>query len=157
MPEPEVQEIVDINPTASTSSSAADSSALAEKAIVAMSLELAAQAIDPRRKARSPDSGLKFGWWPDTMKKGYVQCIFYMKVIPSGIKRFKQHLAGGFGDTTKCARVTELVSKEMHVYLRKNTKVVINLDPKVKREMKMLLNQVTRPSTSKQRRKLRLQ
>jgi hypothetical protein len=52
-----------------------------------------------------------------------------MKVVPSGIRRFKQHLAGGFGDTTKCARVPELVSKEMHAYLRKNTKVVINLDP----------------------------
>jgi hypothetical protein len=58
-----------------------------------------------------------------------VQCIFYMKVVPSGIKRFKQHLASGFGDTTKCARVLELVSKEMHAYLRKNSKV-INLDPK---------------------------
>jgi hypothetical protein len=64
------------------------------------------------------------------MKKNFVQCIFCMKVFPSGIKRFKQHLADGFDDTTKCARVPGLVSKEMHAYLRNNTKLVINLDPK---------------------------
>jgi hypothetical protein len=32
-----------------------------------------------------------------------------MKVVPSGIKRFKQHLADGFGDTIKWTRVPELV------------------------------------------------
>jgi hypothetical protein len=32
-----------------------------------------------------------------------------MKVVPSGIKRFKQHLVGGFGDTIKWTRVPELV------------------------------------------------
>jgi hypothetical protein len=39
---------------------------------------------------------MKIGWWPDPTKKDFVQCIFCMKVVPSGIKRFK-HLAGGFG------------------------------------------------------------
>jgi hypothetical protein len=52
-----------------------------------------------------------------------------MKVVPSGIKRFKQHLSDGFDDTTKCASVPELVSKEIYAYLRKHTKVVINLYP----------------------------
>jgi hypothetical protein len=57
MPEPEVHETVGSNPAASTSSSAADSSAPAEKAITTMSPELAAQAIDPKMKARSQDLG----------------------------------------------------------------------------------------------------
>jgi hypothetical protein len=54
-----------------------------------MDPELAVQANDPKRKARSHDPGWKFGWWPDTSKKDFVQCIFCMKVVPSGIKRFK--------------------------------------------------------------------
>jgi hypothetical protein len=31
--------------------------------------------------------------------KDFVQCIFCLKILPSGIKRFKQHLAGRFGGT----------------------------------------------------------
>jgi hypothetical protein len=61
-------------------------------------------------------------------KKDFVQCVFYKKIVPSRIKRFKQHLAGGFGDTMKCARVPEVVSKEMHTYLRRNMRVVITAD-----------------------------
>jgi hypothetical protein len=115
------------DPAPSASSTAIDSVSLAEKAISALPADLAAQAIDPKRKARSQDPGWKFGWWPDPTKD-FVQCIFCMKVIPSGIKRFKQHLVGGFGDTIKCARVPKLVSKEMYAYLKKNTRTVINLD-----------------------------
>jgi predicted DNA-binding protein (UPF0251 family) len=44
------------------------------------------------------------------------------------IKRFKQHLADGFGETMKCARVLEVVSKDMHVYLKKNTRPALVLD-----------------------------
>jgi hypothetical protein len=59
-----------------------------------------------------------------------VQCIFCQKIVPAGIKRFKQHLAGGFGDTVKCASVPELVSKEMLAYLRMNSRALplINVD-----------------------------
>jgi hypothetical protein len=57
-----------------------------------------------------------------------VQCIFYMKVIPLGIKRFKQHIASGFGDTIKCSKVLELVSNEMYANLKRYTRTVINLD-----------------------------
>ena len=110
---------------ASALSAAADCKTLAEKAIAALPPELSAQANDPKRKARSQDPGWQFGWWPDTTKKDFVQCVFCKKIVPSGIKRFKQHLAGGFGDTMKCARVPEVVSKEMHTYLRRNMRVVI--------------------------------
>jgi hypothetical protein len=90
--------------------------------------ELAAHVVDSKRKARSQDPGWKYGWWPDPVNKDFVQCIFCMKVVPAGIKRFKQHLAGGYGDTMKCIKVPELISREMHAYLKKNSKLVINLD-----------------------------
>jgi hypothetical protein len=61
MSEPEVQETMYSNPVTSASSSTANLSALVEKAIAAMSPELAAQAIDPKKKARSQDLGWKFG------------------------------------------------------------------------------------------------
>jgi hypothetical protein len=136
MPDPHVQpehevevEIVgSTDPAPSASLVAADSASLAEKAISALPADLAAQAIDPKRKARSQDPGWKFGWWPDPIKKDFVQCIFCMKVIPLGIKRFKQHIASGFGDTIKCSRVLEFVSNEMYANLKKYTRTVINLD-----------------------------
>lgn len=86
------------------SSTAADSSSLAEKAIATLPSDLAKQANNSKRKAKSQDLGWKFGWWPGPAKE-FVQCIFCMKAVPYGIKRFKQHLVGGFCDTMKCARV----------------------------------------------------
>jgi hypothetical protein len=88
---------------------------------------IGAQASDPKRKARSQDPGWKFGWWPDPAKD-FVQCIFCIKVVPARIKRFKQHQSGGFRNAIKCPRVPELVSKEMYVYLKRNSKVLIDLD-----------------------------
>ena len=44
-----------------------------------------------------------------------MQCIFCKKVVLSGIKRFKQHLAGGYGDGVKCPKAPEMVRKDMHV------------------------------------------
>jgi len=52
----------------SASSAAPDVSALVEKAIAALPPELAQQAKDPKRKARSQDSRWKYGWWPDPTK-----------------------------------------------------------------------------------------
>jgi hypothetical protein len=51
-----------------------------------------------------------------------VQCMFCQKVVPAGIKRFKQHLVRGFGDVRKSPRVPELVRKEMADYLKKNAR-----------------------------------
>jgi hypothetical protein len=120
------------NVVGAQASSAADSTGPATASSVATNSfalppALSAQASDPKRKARSQDSGWKFGWWPDPAKD-FVQCIFCMKVVPTGIKRFKQHLSGGFGDAINCPRVPELVSKEMYVYLKRNSKVLIDLD-----------------------------
>ena len=77
-------------------SAAPDGQSLAAKAIAALPPDLAEMAQDPKRKARSSDPGWKYGFWPDVLKKEMVQCIFCKKVVPAGIKRFKQHLAGGF-------------------------------------------------------------
>ena len=60
------------------------------------------------------------------VKKEMVQC---KKVVPSGIKRFKQHLAGGYGDAVKCSKAPEMVWKDMHAYLKKKSRVVfVQLD-----------------------------
>jgi hypothetical protein len=87
--------------SASSASAAADSAALVDKAIAKLSADVRAHATDSKRKAKSQDPGWKFGWWPNPTKKDFIRCIFCLKVVPSGIKRFKQHLAGGFSDTTK--------------------------------------------------------
>jgi hypothetical protein len=105
----------------------ANSLTLVEKAIAALPPALGAQVSDPKRKARSQDPGWKFSW-PYSAKKVFAQCIFCMKVVPAGIKRFKQHLSDGFGDAIKCPRALEFVSKEMYVYLKRNSKVLIDLD-----------------------------
>jgi hypothetical protein len=52
-----------------------------------------------------------------------VQCIICKKVVPAGIKRFKQHLAGGYGDTEKCPKAVAVVRKEMSDYLKKNARI----------------------------------
>lgn len=114
--------------SASSASAAADSAALVDKAIAKLPADVRAHATDSKRKAKSQDPGWKFGWWPDPTKKDFIRCIFCLKVVPSGIKRFKQHLAGGFSDTTKCSMVPEVVSKDMYAYLKRNTRLVLSVE-----------------------------
>ncbi|XP_066392488.1 uncharacterized protein [Miscanthus floridulus] len=87
---------------ATASSASPDVATLVERAIAKLPPELAAQAVDTKRKAKSQDPGWKYGWWLDASKKDFVQCIFCKKIVPSGIKRFKQHLARGYGDAVGC-------------------------------------------------------
>jgi len=132
MPPPPQNEAV-ANEAGATGSSAAetassatpDGQSIVEKAIAELPPNLAEMAKDPKRKAKSRDPGWKYGFWPDSLKKEMVQCIFCKKVVPAGIKRFKQHLAGGYGDTIKCPKAPELISKEMSIYLKKNARSVI--------------------------------
>lgn len=119
------QSSVASDPTGTASSATLDAASIVEKAIAKLPPDLAAEAIDPKRKAKSQDPGWKYGWWPDPTKKEYVKCIFCEKLIPSGIKRFKQHLAGSFSDAVKCPKAPELVRKEMHAYLKKNSRTVL--------------------------------
>ncbi|KAK3121568.1 hypothetical protein QOZ80_8BG0656400 [Eleusine coracana subsp. coracana] len=109
----------------SASSTTPNAATIPEKAIAALPPELATEAVDPKRKAKSKDPGWKYGWWPDPTKKDFVRCIFCKKTVPSGIKRFKQHLAGGYGDTVKCDKVSEVVLREMDAYLKKNKRFVL--------------------------------
>ena len=51
----------------SSSSTAPDSAAYAEKAIAKLPPHLAVEAVDPKRKAKSKDPGWKFGCWPATV------------------------------------------------------------------------------------------
>jgi hypothetical protein len=41
-------------------------------------------------------------------------------VTTGGIKRLKDHLAGGFADTLICSKTTTKTRKEMKAYLDKN-------------------------------------
>lgn len=112
-------------PTAGSGNAAGDVSSLVAKALAELPPELAEQAQDPKRHARSKDPGWKYGFWPNEAKKEMVQCIFCLKVVPAGIKRFKQHLAGGYGDTEKCPKAPAIVRREMHEYLVKNARVQV--------------------------------
>jgi len=54
-----------------------------------------------------------------------VQCIFCKKITPSGISRFKQHIAGGYGDAIKCGSCPEIIAREMDAYIKKHTRSVV--------------------------------
>jgi hypothetical protein len=87
---------VGLDPAATTSSSTLeDIPSLIERAIAKLPPDLAALAVNKKRKARSQDPGWKYGRWPDPSKKDFVQCIFCRKVVPARIYRFKQHIAEG--------------------------------------------------------------
>jgi hypothetical protein len=107
---------------------------LAEKAIAKLPADLRAQAVDKTRKAKSSDPGWNYGWWPDVTKKDFLQCVFCKKVVPAGIKRFKQHLAGGYGDAAGCPESPEVVKREMNDYLLKNSKSTYVQIPEVDEE-----------------------
>jgi hypothetical protein len=95
---------------------------------------MAAEAKDPKRKAKSRDPGWQFGWWPDIAKKDSVQCIFCKKITPSGISRFKQHLAGGYGDAIGCPSCPEIVKRQMDAYIKKNTRSAVVVVPEGQQE-----------------------
>ncbi|KAL6539298.1 hypothetical protein OROGR_011947 [Orobanche gracilis] len=48
---------------------------------------------DLKRKAKSNDSGWKYGLWPDLNNKDLVECSLCHKQMHSRIKRLKHHLA----------------------------------------------------------------
>ncbi|KAJ4979567.1 hypothetical protein NE237_010347 [Protea cynaroides] len=78
--------------------------------------------IDPARKAKSKDPGWKYGYWPNLANKAVVRCSLCGRDCNQGIKRLKQHLAGGYGDIAKCTKVSVEISKEMRDFIMKNKK-----------------------------------
>jgi hypothetical protein len=48
-------------------------------------------------------------------------------VVCGGIKRLKQHLAGGYADTKRCLKTTTEIRKDMRDYLQKKDEKVIVL------------------------------
>ena len=49
-------------------------------------------------------------------------CTLCDTMVHGGIKRLKQHLAGGYGDTKMCAKTTTAIRKEMKAYLDSNSR-----------------------------------
>lgn len=104
-----------------------DSESIVAKTLEKLPPELAALAKDPKRHAKSKDPGWKYGFWPYEGKKDMVQCIFCKKVVPAGIKRFKQHIAGGYAVVERCPAAPAIVRKEMFDFLVKNARKELNL------------------------------
>ena len=76
---------------------------------------------DPKRRpANSKDPGWEFGYWEDPKDRDKVTCKLCNKKIPGGIKRFKQHLAGGYGDVIICPQTNTELRKKMKAYLDGN-------------------------------------
>ncbi|GJN11792.1 hypothetical protein PR202_ga30030 [Eleusine coracana subsp. coracana] len=98
---------------------------LVAKALADLPPELVALAQNPKNHAKSKDPGWKYGFWPNEAEKDKVQCIFCKKIVPAGIKRFKQHLAGGYGDAEKCSRAPAIIRKEMNAYLNQNSRTSV--------------------------------
>lgn len=48
-----------------------------------------------------------------------VQCSLCGKKMHSGVRRLKQHLAGGFADIAVCSKTNPTIIKEMKDYMRK--------------------------------------
>jgi len=63
-----------------------------------------------------------------------VQYIFCKKITPLGISRFKQHLAGGYGDAIKCGSCPEIIAREMDAYIKKHTRSVVVVVPEVQQD-----------------------
>jgi len=73
---------------------------------------------DPKRRpAKSNDPGWEYGYWADPKDRDKVTCKLCDKKVPGGIKRFKQHLAGGFGDVVNCPKSSPALKKKMKDYL----------------------------------------
>jgi hypothetical protein len=76
---------------------------------------------DPTRKLqRSKDPGWKYAYWSNLSNKDEVACTLCGGSVRGGIKRSKQHLAGGFGDAKICEQVSTEIRKEMAAYLEPN-------------------------------------
>ena len=75
---------------------------------------------DPKRRAKSNDPGWKYGYWTEPGNRDKVTCNLCKTNTTGGIKRLKEHLAGGYGDVLMCANTTTAIRKEMRAYLEKN-------------------------------------
>ena len=83
---------------------------------------------DPARKAKSNDPGWKYAYWQDPARRDWVTCILCGNEAWGGIKRFKQHLVGGYEDIVLCPKVTTEIRKEMEAYLEKKRRRPLFLD-----------------------------
>jgi hypothetical protein len=75
---------------------------------------------DPKRRARSNDPKWKYGYWTEIGNRDKVTCNLCQTITAGGIKRLKEHLAGGYADTIMCSKTTTEIRKEMRAYLEKN-------------------------------------
>jgi hypothetical protein len=60
-----------------------------------------------------------------TLQRTLFHVFSVLRLFLLELKDLNNILPMGFGDTMKCTRVPELVSREMHAYMKRNLKVVI--------------------------------
>jgi len=73
---------------------------------------------DPKRRPlNSKDPRWDYGYWADPKERDKVTCKLCNKRILGGIKRFKKHLAGGYGDVIPCPEANTELRKKMGEYL----------------------------------------
>ena len=75
---------------------------------------------DKARKVKSIDPSWKYGYWANLQNRDQVTCTLCDIEVCGGIKRLKQHLAGGYGDVKMCLKTTTAIRKEMRDYLESN-------------------------------------
>ena len=75
---------------------------------------------DKARKAKSNDPGWKYDYWANLQNRNQVTCALCDVEVCGGIKRLKQHLAGGYGDVKMRLKTTTAIRKEMRDYLESN-------------------------------------
>jgi hypothetical protein len=69
---------------------------------------------------QSQDPGWAYDYGAHLHNRDHVTCILCKTVVCGGIKRLKQHLACGYGDTTMCSNITTAIRKQMREYLESN-------------------------------------
>ena len=52
--------------------------------------------VDPKHRAKSNDPGWKYGYWTEIGNRDKVTCNLCKTMTMVGIKRLKEHLAGGY-------------------------------------------------------------
>lgn len=58
-------------------------------------------------------------------KEELLYSAYFVKTVPAGIKRLKQHIAGGYCDVEKCQDAPRIVRKESDDYMKKNSRTTL--------------------------------
>jgi hypothetical protein len=84
--------------------------------------------VDPKHRAKSNDPGWKYGYWTEIGNRDKVTCNLCKTMTMVGIKRLKEHLAGGYADTLMCSKTTTEIRKDMKAYFKRSRPIFLDDD-----------------------------